>query len=265
MSILDLPDDIYNVVLDYMWQDKRPSDVIRAIFALHKPLNSPVVSKKYKKLCCCVTGCYNPTSSHRSGYCKEHRCKYIRKNMQCRMGRNGHSDYCIKHTCRYQDCQETVYNNQVSFCEEHCCKQTRITQNGTKISCSGMLFTQTMCIEHYMSHKCEVCSYMRDVASCNCYIHTCRIESCREPVYGLENKLCSEHSKEFDWCHYEECENIITRDMHLCDKHRCCMDSCDQVAYKYNKCFVHYIQCDACHVSPDGTKVFVCNKHISYC
>lgn len=131
--------------------------------------------------------CYTPPSWDKLSYCKTHKCKDCDCNKKLK-----NSDYCNKHTCKYDGCFEYALWD---YCEKHMCY---------KNNCYNVI--------------------LQEYKQCN--DHTCRHVGCKNEYKNEYTKMCECHSYLCDFCKTPIINKLSTRTPTLHQDCACDVGTC---------------------------------------
>ncbi|KAK0639779.1 hypothetical protein B0T16DRAFT_423737 [Cercophora newfieldiana] len=253
---------------------------------------------------CSEIGTY-PDDETALWYCQLHRCtkdeckdgardlltKRCSKHQECaalqceaRPDSNTHSNFCVAHTCNFDNCPTQAVANKrcpehtkcgLPSCEEPCKRlpngrlealcETHLPLKCAKAGCGGrkLQVHRRYCLDH--GCRIDKCNDERDEnGGTLCAVHKCTANNCFNAIAQLDNDrslFCTEHA-----CRAEpDCLYKMNRPSSFCNEHTCKRGDCIKPVKKSDSfCSAHRdgpCKVEGCHFAAMGDDVYCRNKH----
>lgn len=125
---------------------------------------------------------------------------------------------CQAHTCRFPNCLNIVYSENMLACREHVCEFSGCTKAKSE-------WSNRACLDHQCQRNLCWNNYMGQPQSVKCSRMICKKSA----------TTCEDHT-----CHKDRCDTPIDSGEY-CSKHKCLMDKCKKEKFKgiYEGCWSH--------------------------
>lgn len=150
------------------------------------------------------------------------RNKYFCENCVCKhcSDLKINNSYCVKHTCKYDGCDNYIYYDS-GVCYEHKCKY---------LPDNYINFDKCMNVVVKLGKTCEK--------------HTCKYKNCINQVKNIN--FCVKHS-----CNTSYCNNPKYEDKLYCLDHTCIIDYCNSYTYLCNNYKIPEVKCGNWHIKKE--------------